>query len=113
MDELIEKAFDAAVVGKRVLWASPDWGRTRAVIGAFEELRADCSEIIRIGRGKPEFRIWFRSGGVIHFVSANGAAARGCRADLLCLDGVTDERALASLLPCAAGGGEIASNVHQ
>lgn len=100
MDELIDKALRAGLAGKRVLWACPNMARTLYAFEVFSEFRSpDIS-----GVNGPYMRVDFVSGGQIRFVSATGCASRGFRADLLCLDGVTDERALASLLPCAAGG---------
>lgn len=105
--DLIERALVAGIEGKKVLYACRSGEKARLALEMFDYLRPEFPEIVKVLRSN--MSVWFESGGNIRLMSATPYAGRGFIADLLCLDGVTDERALASLLPCAAGGGGIAS----
>lgn len=107
--DLIDRALVAGIEGKCVLYACQSWEKAREVLGVFDELRGDFPEIVKVTHSYSNTGVWFGSGGHIRLMSATPHAGRGFIADLLCLDGVVDERALASLMPCVAGGGEIAS----
>lgn len=109
--DLIERALVAGIEGKKVLYACRSWEEARLALELFDYMKPEFPEIVKITRSYTNMGVWFESGGHIRLMSATPHAGRGYLADLLCLDGVDDERALASLLPCAAGGGEIASSV--
>lgn len=90
-----------AVGGGRVLYACKSWERAREALEAFES--RGYWAVKKVTRSFGDMRVVFESGGVVTFLSATPHSSRGFVADLLCLDGVTDERTLECLLPCTRG----------